>query len=60
MVCGRPRLQGLYSTWAVGVSKGTSKSYYYGDKDVELDSVQRGQGRDRRGLTMLPRKRLGA
>ena len=35
-----PGLQGLYSTWALGVSKGTSESYYYGDKEVDLDSVQ--------------------
>nr|WP_315848426.1 TonB-dependent hemoglobin/transferrin/lactoferrin family receptor [uncultured Rhodoferax sp.] len=34
-----PGLQGLYSTWALGVSKGTSKSYYLGDTDVDLDSV---------------------
>lgn len=31
--------QGVYSTWALGVSKGTSKSNYDGDKEVELDSV---------------------
>jgi hemoglobin/transferrin/lactoferrin receptor protein len=35
-----PALQGVYSTWALGVSRGTSKSYYDGDKDVDLDSVQ--------------------
>lgn len=34
-----PGLQGLYSTWALGLSKGTSKSYYLGDTDVDLDSV---------------------
>ncbi|MET0267670.1 MAG: TonB-dependent receptor, partial [Duganella sp.] len=31
--------KGLYSTWALGVSRGTSTSNYTGDKDVVLDSV---------------------
>ncbi|MFG6413553.1 TonB-dependent hemoglobin/transferrin/lactoferrin family receptor [Roseateles sp. DC23W] len=35
-----PAVKGLYSTWALGYSKGSSKSYYAGDKDVDLDSVQ--------------------
>lgn len=35
-----PELRGLYSTWAVGYSKGSSKSSYAGDKDVDLDTVQ--------------------
>lgn len=35
-----PTARGLYSTWAVGLSKGTSKSNYQGDKDVALDTVQ--------------------
>jgi hemoglobin/transferrin/lactoferrin receptor protein len=34
-----PGLQGLYSTWALGVSNGSSKSYYQGDKKVDLDSI---------------------
>ncbi|KEH13173.1 hypothetical protein GY15_15560, partial [Delftia sp. 670] len=34
-----PAARGLYSTWALGLSRGTSKSYYAGDKDVPLDSV---------------------
>ena len=34
-----PNLRGLYSTWAVGLSKGKSKSSYAGDKDVDLDTV---------------------
>lgn len=34
-----PALKGLYTSWAVGISKGTSKSNYAGDKDVPLDSV---------------------
>ena len=34
-----PAARGLYSTWALGISRGTSKSYYAGDKDVPLDSV---------------------
>lgn len=32
-------VRGLYSTWAVGISRGTSKSKYDGDADVPLDSV---------------------
>jgi hemoglobin/transferrin/lactoferrin receptor protein len=35
-----PSLKGIYSTWAIGWSRGTSKSNYTGDKDVDLDSVQ--------------------
>ena len=35
-----PSVRGLYSTWALGYSKGTSKSSYPGDKDVDLDTVQ--------------------
>lgn len=35
-----PAVKGLYSTWALGYSKGSSKSHYAGDKDVDLDSVQ--------------------
>ncbi|MDR7332226.1 TonB-dependent receptor [Roseateles asaccharophilus] len=35
-----PAVKGLYSTWALGYSKGTSKSHYAGDKDVPLDTVQ--------------------
>ena len=31
--------KGTYSTWALGVSRGTSKSNYVGDKDLPLDSV---------------------
>ncbi len=34
-----PDLKGFYSSYALGYSKGTSKSYYAGDKDVDLDSV---------------------
>ncbi|MRW91426.1 TonB-dependent hemoglobin/transferrin/lactoferrin family receptor [Duganella sp. FT80W] len=34
-----PLAQGFYSTWAMGLSRGTSKSHYDGDKDVPLDSV---------------------
>jgi hemoglobin/transferrin/lactoferrin receptor protein len=34
-----PNAQGFYSTWALGLSRGTSKSRYAGDKDVPLDSV---------------------
>lgn len=34
-----PAAKGLYSTWALGISRGTSKSNYAGDKDVPLDSV---------------------
>lgn len=37
---GAPAARGLYSTWALGYSKGTSKSHYAGDKDVDLDTVQ--------------------
>lgn len=32
-------MKGVYSHWALGISKGTSKSYYAGDKNVPLDSV---------------------
>lgn len=35
-----PAVQGLYSTWALGYSKGSAKSNYPGDKDVPLDTVQ--------------------
>lgn len=35
-----PAVKGLYSTWALGYSQGTSKSKYAGDKDVDLDTVQ--------------------
>ncbi len=35
-----PAARGIYSTWAFGYSKGTSKSNYPGDKDVDLDTVQ--------------------
>ncbi|MFN3302357.1 MAG: TonB-dependent hemoglobin/transferrin/lactoferrin family receptor [Roseateles sp.] len=35
-----PAARGLYSTWALGYSQGTSKSHYAGDKDVDLDTVQ--------------------
>lgn len=38
-----PALRGLYTTWAVGYSKGSSKSNYAGDKNVDLDSVQPGK-----------------
>ncbi|KAI5930786.1 TBC domain-containing protein kinase-like protein [Manis javanica] len=34
-----PAARGLVLTWALGISRGTSKSYYAGDKDVPLDSV---------------------
>lgn len=34
-----PLVRGFYSSWALGMSHGTSKSYYAGDKDVRLDSV---------------------
>ncbi|CAM4201022.1 Hemoglobin/transferrin/lactoferrin receptor protein [Comamonas aquatilis] len=34
-----PAMKGVYSHWALGISKGTSKSYYAGDKNVPLDSV---------------------
>lgn len=35
-----PAVKGLYSTWALGYSRGSSKSNYPGDKDVPLDTVQ--------------------
>jgi hemoglobin/transferrin/lactoferrin receptor protein len=35
-----PSVRGLYSTWALGYSKGKSKSNYAGDEDVDLDTVQ--------------------
>ncbi len=35
-----PSVKGLYSTWALGYSKGDSKSNFAGDKKVDLDSVQ--------------------
>lgn len=38
-----PAVQGFYSTWALGYSKGQAKSYYAGDKDVDLDTVQPGK-----------------
>lgn len=34
-----PLAQGFYTSWAMGLSRGTSKSSYAGDKDVALDSV---------------------
>ncbi|WP_027014336.1 TonB-dependent hemoglobin/transferrin/lactoferrin family receptor [Comamonas composti] len=34
-----PALQGLYTHWAMGLSRGTSKSRYDGDKSQPLDSV---------------------
>ena len=34
-----PAVRGLYSTWALGYSKGSSKSRYDGDTDTDLDSV---------------------
>ncbi|WP_235579159.1 TonB-dependent receptor [Pseudorhodoferax sp. Leaf274] len=38
-----PAARGLYSTWALGYSKGSAKSSYAGDKDVPLDTVQPGK-----------------
>ena len=35
-----PAVRGLYSTWALGYSKGSSKSNFAGDKKIDLDSVQ--------------------
>jgi hemoglobin/transferrin/lactoferrin receptor protein len=35
-----PAAKGIYSTWALGYSKGNSKSNFAGDKKVDLDSVQ--------------------
>jgi hemoglobin/transferrin/lactoferrin receptor protein len=35
-----PAAEGIYSTWALGYSKGNSKSNFAGDKKVDLDSVQ--------------------
>lgn len=35
-----PAARGVYTTWAVGISKGSSKSDYAGDRKVDLDSVQ--------------------
>lgn len=35
----RPAVKGLYTTWALGLSRGTAKSHYAGDKDVPLDTV---------------------
>ncbi|MFL9922900.1 TonB-dependent hemoglobin/transferrin/lactoferrin family receptor [Herbaspirillum lusitanum] len=35
-----PAMQGMYSTWALGYSKGKSKSYYSGDSYQDLDTVQ--------------------
>ena len=35
-----PAARGLYSTWALGWSRGTSRSGYAGDGDVALDTVQ--------------------
>jgi hemoglobin/transferrin/lactoferrin receptor protein len=35
-----PAAKGLYSTWALGYSKGNSKSNFAGDRKVDLDSVQ--------------------
>ncbi len=34
-----PAAQGLYTTWALGLSRGTSRSNYAGDRKVDLDSV---------------------
>ncbi|WP_415266920.1 TonB-dependent hemoglobin/transferrin/lactoferrin family receptor [Acidovorax sacchari] len=34
-----PAVQGLYTTWALGLSRGTSRSNYAGDRKVGLDSV---------------------
>lgn len=34
-----PGAQGFYSTWALGLSRGTAKSNYAGDKDVPIESV---------------------
>lgn len=34
-----PAVKGLYTTWALGLSRGTAKSHYAGDKDVPLDTV---------------------
>jgi hemoglobin/transferrin/lactoferrin receptor protein len=34
-----PLAKGFYSNWAVGLSRGTAKSHYAGDKDVPIDSV---------------------
>ncbi|GHC97396.1 TonB-dependent receptor [Pseudorhodoferax aquiterrae] len=38
-----PSVRGLYSIWALGYSKGKSKSNYAGDEDVDLDTVQPGK-----------------
>ena len=35
-----PAVKGLYSTWAFGISKGSSKSDFAGDRKVDLESVQ--------------------
>lgn len=35
-----PAVKGLYSTYALGYSKGQSKSNFAGDKNMDLDSVQ--------------------
>lgn len=35
-----PAAKGIYSTWALGYSKGNSKSNFAGDRKVDLDSVQ--------------------
>ncbi|MEY4415018.1 MAG: hypothetical protein RIQ53_2311 [Pseudomonadota bacterium] len=35
-----PALAGVYTTWAMGLSRGSSRSSYAGDQDVALDSVQ--------------------
>lgn len=34
-----PDAKGFYSTWAMGLSRGTAKSRYAGDKQIALDSV---------------------
>lgn len=34
-----PAAKGLYTTWALGLSRGTSKSNYQGDKEVPLETV---------------------
>ncbi len=38
-----PAAKGLYSTWAVGYSQGSSRSNFKGDRKLDLDSVQPGK-----------------
>jgi hemoglobin/transferrin/lactoferrin receptor protein len=38
-----PAVKGLYSTWALGYSQGSSQSHFKGDRKVDLDSVQPGK-----------------